>query len=198
MDVQEFFELCEGQWVSQRTLHHIQTEKTEVNKADLWIEKIDPSAESVLDACEITGSSVDQVICPLEVTIKATVENGRSQINSTLLIPVAKVGSEIEGALISVPKQGKPILGTFNLGTDEIMTLTHPQGEYQVSERIWYASENLRLRSTTLTHVNGPTDANFCSEIRRMGAAQTKPTEADQEPLSPLAAWRARQANSAE
>ena len=24
-DVREFFELCEGQWVSQRTLHHIQT-----------------------------------------------------------------------------------------------------------------------------------------------------------------------------
>ena len=94
---------------------------------------------------------------------------GDRQLNITVMVPVAKADSDIEGTLISCPSQGTAIVGSFSLGTDEVMTFTHPQGEHHVSERIWYASENLRLRSTTLSDADGPSEANFCSEIRRMG-----------------------------
>lgn len=198
MDVREFFELCVGQWVSQRTLHHIQTEKTDVGKADLWIEAVESSSPSVLKTCETFELALNQVISPLEITYKATLANGRSQINTTLMIPVAKATAGTEGNLISVPEQGKPIIGTFSFGTDEVMTFTNPQGEHQVSERIWYASENLRMRSTTLVDQDGPAEANFYSEIRRMGTTQPKPSLEDETQSSPFAAWRARQANSAD
>ena len=195
MDIKEFFELCEGQWISQRTLHHIETEQTDVGKADLWIEKLDPSHESVVKACESQNLSVDQVVCPLEVTYKATLQNGRTQISSTLMIPVKSADSDIQGQVISIAKDKEPVLGTFSLGTDEVMTLSNQQGDTLASERIWFASENLRIRSITLTNEEGTSEANFCSEIRKMGEPQPKPSadEAAQQ-MSPLAAWRARQA----
>lgn len=195
MDIREFFELCEGQWVSQRTLHHIQTEQTDVSKADLWIEKVASDMPRVAEACRKFNLPIEQMLFPLEITYKATLMNGRSQIASTLMIPVST--SATTGQLISVPQNQTPVLGTFALGEDDVMTLTNSNGDSEVIERIWYASENLRIRSVTQINANGPTEANFCSEIRRMGAVQEKPTEeAAQQQLSPLAAWRNKQAQS--
>ena len=195
MDIKEFFELCEGQWVSQRTLHHIETEQTDVGKADLWIEKLEPTHESVVKACQDQNFSLEQVLCPLEVTYKATLQNGRTHINSTLMIPVQTEVSDTAGQLLSIASGKDPILGTFSLGTDDVMTLSNQQGDTLASERIWFASENLRIRSITLTDDKGTTEANFCSEIRKMGKTQPKPSAEDAEQdMSPLAAFRARQA----
>ncbi|MEM9136587.1 MAG: phycobiliprotein lyase [Cyanobacteria bacterium P01_F01_bin.42] len=195
MDIREFFELFEGQWVSQRTLHHIQTEQTDANKADLWIETLDLTAPKVVDACAEFNLSAEQAVCPMEITYKATLANGQTQTATTLMVPVKT--SEHGGQLISVPQAGSAVLGRFEFGADEVMTFYSTAGADEVVERIWYASENLRLRSITqLSDQKGASEANFCSEVRRMGAAQPNPTaEQSQQPLTGLAAWRARQGN---
>lgn len=191
MNIQEFFELFFGQWVSQRTLHHIRTEQTDVNRADLWIEAAADS--SVAEACAKFGLPIDQALCPMEITHKATLADGRSQIATTVLVPVKN--SEHAGQLISVPQSGDPALGAFELGSDDVMTFSNSRGADKFIERIWYASENLRIRSITQVNEHGASEANFCSEIRRMGATSPKPTEEQSQQPTGLAAWRARQGN---
>ncbi|MCM1984529.1 phycobiliprotein lyase [Lyngbya confervoides] len=191
MDIQEFFQLCEGQWVSQRTEHHILQEKTDVARADLWMECLSAESSPVIEACKQSNLPADQAICGLEVTWKATLSNGRTQIGTTLLVPVLDPQAPHQGRLISQSQQGAVRLGTFTLGQDEVMTLVQTQDHGTLSERIWFASPNLRIRSSTLTHDQGTSEANFCSEIRRMGSLQPKP-DAHEAQKSPLLAWQER------
>ena len=195
MDTQEFFKLFEGQWVSQRTLHHINTEQTEAAKAELWIEIVPADSVQISKACESFDLAPDKVFLPMEITYQATLANGLKQLVSTLMIPVST--SDTSGKLINIPQSGDAFLGEYSLGSDDVMTFTNQKGTNTLVERIWYASENLRVRSITQSTESGPSEANFCSEIRKMGASQPKPTqEQAQQNLSPLAAWRARQAQS--
>jgi hypothetical protein len=65
-------------------------------------------------------------------------------------------------------------LGQFAIGEDEALTLTTQHGETSSEERLWFASPNLRLRTSILKEANGFSATSFCSEIR-MGV--TKPAK---------------------
>ncbi len=195
MGSQEFFKLFEGQWISQRTLHHIATAKTDVSKADLWIETLDSQSSLVTEACAKANLDPLQVICSLEITWKGTLSDGKAQFGSTIMVAIADPNTPDQGHLISQPSTGKTQLGRYCLESDEVMIFTTQSDQGISSERIWYASENLRIRSNTLQNPGADSnDANFCSEIRRLGTMLPKPNAAEAQ-QTPLAAWKARHNN---
>ena len=195
MNSQEFFKLFEGQWVSQRTHHHILTEETKASKADLWIEALEAQSEQVTRICTDANLDPQQVIGSFEITWKGTLSDGKTQLGSTVMIAIADAPNANQGHLISQPSQGSAQLGRFELGEDEVMTFTVETDQGTTSERIWYASENLRIRSNTLQKPGvDSSDANFCSEIRRVGKMLPKPGT-EEVPKNSLAAWRSRYQN---
>ncbi len=58
--------------------------------------------------------------------------------------------------------------GSYVLAKDEALTLTIDNGAGYWQERIWYASDNLRLRQTLLKQGEDFKIAGFYSEIRKI------------------------------
>jgi hypothetical protein len=59
--------------------------------------------------------------------------------------------------------------GTWQFWPDGTLELGCPAGDCNVSERIWFAKPNLRLRSSLAHQADGePGRASFSTEIRRV------------------------------
>jgi phycoerythrin-associated linker protein len=56
--------------------------------------------------------------------------------------------------------------GTFTLAADEALTLALAGEGYAIEERLWFASPNLRMRTTVQKGADGMQRASFCTEIR--------------------------------
>ena len=58
------------------------------------------------------------------------------------------------------------VAGRYIIGSDDAMTLITEYETMYSEERIWFASPNLRLRTSILKRFGGFSMASFCSEIR--------------------------------
>jgi len=55
------------------------------------------------------------------------------------------------------------------MGDDDALTLMGESETLYSEERLWFASPNLRLRTSTIKQLDGFSTASFCSEIRMGG-----------------------------
>ena len=55
------------------------------------------------------------------------------------------------------------------MGDDDALTLVTATGNTSSSERVWFESNNVRVRTTITTQANGDSLASFYSEIRMGG-----------------------------
>ncbi|MFM1841909.1 MAG: hypothetical protein RLZZ490_645, partial [Cyanobacteriota bacterium] len=66
-----------------------------------------------------------------------------------------------------------PLLtGRYHLGEDECLTLNLQDSETLLAERHWYASPNLRLRTSLIQRGNAYSHSAFYSDIRRLPPAE--------------------------
>jgi len=74
-----------------------------------------------------------------------------------------------DGQAIFAASTQETASGTWQFWPDGTLELGCPAGEGKVSERIWFAKPNLRLRSSLAHRPDGePGRASFSSEIRRV------------------------------
>ena len=79
-----------------------------------------------------------------------------------------RIGIQSGQFLRSDSFQSKLIPGRYDLGKDEALTLILEREQFCFQERIWFASPNLRLRTTLSKQNNGASTTAFYSEIRRV------------------------------
>ncbi len=87
-------------------------------------------------------------------------KNTSMAATTTLLAPTAV------GELAWVLNGRKNSVGQVAIGSDEALTFTVSNDQFTSTERIWFASPNLRLRSIVQETSEGVQLASFCSEIR--------------------------------
>ncbi len=178
MNIVEFFELSSGKWFSQRTSHHLDFEPSEAAKSDLVIEMVDQADLEVIKLCQQYGIDPALALCGARVTWNGTMEQGgKKYAGSTMLVPVADRDKLNEGKLLRELDSAEkaPVAGRYVMGGDESLTLITEDETLYAEERLWFASPNLRLRTSVLKRSGGFSMASFCSEIR-MGVS--KPAEA--------------------
>jgi phycoerythrin-associated linker protein len=56
------------------------------------------------------------------------------------------------------------------MGEDNALTLVSERDNTRCEERMWFESDNVRLRTTIVTQANGDALASFYSEIRRISS----------------------------
>ncbi len=174
MDIKEFFELSAGKWFSQKTSHHLTLKQSEHGKSDLVIDILPNADPQVVQLCQQVGIDPQMMGIGAKYTWKGTTQ-GDAQAQTTanqqgtsiaILIPDAPASNT--GKLfqsIDVSKTSpNPI--RYTLGNDNALTLVN-KDEHQCSEeRIWFESNNVRLRTTIVTQSGGEAMAAFYSEIR--------------------------------
>ncbi len=182
MDIQEFFQLSSGKWFSQRTSHHLAFKQTESGKSDITIEMLSKDDPEVVKLCEQYNIDPNLAWGGARVTWDGTMEwDEEKHSGSSVLVPIPDPDRPKEGKLLReigyAEKTG--VAGSYIMGSDGAMTLITEYETMYSEERIWFASENLRLRTSILKRFGGFSMATFCSEIRKLGTqSPAKTTDA--------------------
>lgn len=173
MDIEAFLELCAGQWFSQRTSYHLGKEQAENSKTEICIERLSPTDAEVLNLCEYSQIDPNLTLGGTNVSWENPA-GGRNfpTATSVTLILVPDTGNPQQGELLQAQDADfKQIMaGRYFLGQDEALTLTLEGDETYWEERLWFASPNLRLRTSLIKRGDGWSVTAFYSEIRRIAS----------------------------
>lgn len=176
MDIQEFFEQNAGKWFSQRSSHHLGFKQTENGKSNLTIEMLCADAPEVVKLCQQYNIEPQLALCGARVTWDSTMEwneNKQQHKGSMVIVPVPDSDKPNEGQLLRGEMgnaQKAPVASHYIMGSDDALTLITDDESMYSEERLWFASPNLRLRTSILKRLGGFSMASLYSEIR-MGVA---------------------------
>lgn len=167
----EFFQHSAGKWRSQRTTHHLPFRRAETGNADIFVEALEANHPKVVEICQMH-----------EVDPKLTI--GGAFVSWDGSMAWDKEDENHEGSTVFAlipdpdkPRQGKllrergyaeivPIAGSYHLDKEDGLILITEYETMSIMERFWFASQNLRLRTSTVKRFGGFNSATFCTERR--------------------------------
>ncbi|MDJ0510504.1 MAG: phycobiliprotein lyase [Crocosphaera sp.] len=169
MDIQTFLELCVGQWFSQRSSYQFDSQKAESHKSELTVEWLENTDSLVVSLCQEYHLDPHQAIGGHKVSWNSSLDYGKQkQIGTATMIVIPDESNPKAGKIIQSFQSQPSKQGNYSLGQDEALTLSLEKGDFCLEERVWFASPNLRLRTTLMKGKNGYSRTAFYSEIRRM------------------------------
>ncbi len=185
MNVREFFELSAGKWFSQKTSQHLTLKQSEHGKSDLTIEILPTDNPQVIQLCQQASIDPSSIWGGIKYTWKGTIsgdtqpQTATNRQGESIAIVVAAAASAHTGQLFHARTSATPFakadpvrspqVARYTLGDDDALTLVTADGDTCAEERVWFESNNVRLRTTIVTQPNGDSLASFYSEIRMGG-----------------------------
>jgi CpeS-like protein len=174
MNVREFFELSAGKWFSQKTSQHLTLKQSEHGKSDLVIEVLANDSPQVVQLAQQAVIDPRSVIVAVKYTWKGTVawdattQNPANQQGESIALAVPTTPESRSGRLIhtSTSNGNSPQIAQYTIGDDNALTLVTKHEHTCTEERVWFESDNVRVRTTITTQANGEASASFYSEIR--------------------------------
>jgi hypothetical protein len=175
MSILNFLEKSVGKWFSQRTSYQLgQTEEWhQSDKTNVFQELVPPDAEDVVKLCDRANLDPALAIVGFQTRWEKT---SLKPAGSSLLVPLRTPAEHHSDAHILLRgNANKPMQqGTYFWGSDETLIIVTPVPEGTVEERLWFAAENLRLRTSFMTYSHSTPAAplnvsSFYSEIRLGG-----------------------------
>ncbi|MBC7970373.1 MAG: phycobiliprotein lyase [Verrucomicrobia bacterium] len=173
MDIVEFFQLSSGKWFSQRTSHHLAFQQNESSKSELQIELLPKTDAAVVKLCEQHEIDPALALCGARVNWDGTMESKEKYAGNTMLVPIADPDKPNEGKLLRElgGAETAPVAGRYVMSSDDTLTIITEYQAMSSEEQLWFASNNLRLRTSILKQSGGFSMASFYSEIRKGVAA---------------------------
>lgn len=178
MDAMEFFRRSAGTWRSQRTTHHLAFRRAETGDSQIQVETLEQNHPKVREICELHQVDPNLAIGGALVSWAGSMAWDKEDENHSGSAVFALVPDREN------PKAGKllrergyaeivPVVGEYQIDDEEGLVLITEYETMSVIERFWFASPDLRLRTSTVTRFGGFSTATFCSESR----IQSEPTE---------------------
>ncbi len=176
MEIVNFFEKLAGRWFSQRTTHALSSQQSKAGKSDLEVTFLAPDADEVEQfwrshsQAKVQAQGGAAPLCGLSIQQSSTIEgDNKPKVMTTLLIPLTpnlQGGEVYTGTLI---RSGTPESSTYTL-EEEVLTIVTDSPDAYSEERLWFITDNLRMRTGNTELKRGPNSglriASFCSEIR--------------------------------
>jgi hypothetical protein len=184
MDIQTFFAQSAGKWFAHRTSHHLVHPQSQGEKSTLFIDLLSSSDAAATELCQAYDVTATDAIATAKITWEPVtdqlqpprrnwggVQQAEPEPEAAILVLLTPESGSNQGKLLRSLTQGKnTMVGRYQLGDDDALTLITESDDLYAEERIWFAGENLRLRTSLLKRADGFTLASFCTEIR-MGVA---------------------------
>ncbi|MBF2064225.1 MAG: phycobiliprotein lyase [Calothrix sp. C42_A2020_038] len=174
MNIQEFFELSAGKWFAHRTIQDLASNQSKEAKSEILIEKLPTTHPDVVNLCQVFQVNNPSLIAA-KINWNDTTKLNQKNVGSTVLVLVPDQNAEAGQLLRQVSNEDKPSLGYYKLSSDESLLLSVESGKVSFEERLWFASNNLRMRVNVMKHAGGISTTSFTSEIR-MGVSSAQPT----------------------
>jgi hypothetical protein len=178
MNIEEFFELSTGKWFAHRTSHLVADQQMQEAKSEMIFEKLSathPEVTRIGESCQISANA--QIIA-VKVNWNDTTRLNQKNTGSVILALVPDSSNANEGKLFrQVSNTEKPLTGYYKLATDESLTLVIKSEDTTSEEKLWFASDNLRMRVSSVMRSGTLNMSSFTTEIR-MGVAAPKTSQA--------------------
>ncbi len=168
MDIRAFFEKSCGKWFSQRTSQHLNYSQSEWGKSDVFIDLLEPTDATVQQVCETHGVDSSQAVCGMQVKWEGFLGAEPSkQMGLTTLVAIAS-GQPNQGTLLRYTIKPQPFSSTVHyvLDDQDILSLSSNHDGLETEERLWFVSDNLRLRTSIVKRPDSFDTSSFVSEIR--------------------------------
>jgi hypothetical protein len=179
MKIEEFLEACTGNWFSLRTSYSLNKTQdaadenagVDNSKCDLSVESLSSQSQEAIALCQEYKIAPSEVIGANKILWDNSIDWGKpTQKGSAVIVFVASRDNPQIGKLLrltgTVPKVSSS--GRYVLGDDEALTLIIEDEKLYLEERLWFASPNLRLRTSLVKTANGFSTTAFYSEIRKV------------------------------
>ncbi|NJL82643.1 MAG: phycobiliprotein lyase [Chloroflexaceae bacterium] len=169
MDLPAFLAASAGQWFAQRTLFFLAEGRLENYKSTLNTDWLPPTDPTLIAQCQQLGLNPDHLLGGWRSQWDTAGDWGApKQTGSKQIALIADADRPTTGILLQAPHPSQLLQGRYAFGLDESLTLTLSDGAIAAEERLWFASENLRLRTSTVQYGGKLTTTAFYSEIRRV------------------------------
>jgi CpeS-like protein len=182
----EFFQLSAGKWLSQRVTHHLAFRQVETGESEIQVETLESGHAKVLELCQLHGVDPELAAGGALVAWQGTMawdNEGANHKDSTVMVIVPDVDNPRQGQLLREKGYAEivPVAGRYVMDEEDALTLITEYATMSSTERFWFASPDLRMRSSTVKRFGGFSTASLCTEVRS-GLEQIEQAEEAQAP----------------
>lgn len=169
MDIREFFQKSAGKWSSIKSSHHVDVTQQQSGKSSIEMELLEPSDATVAQLCQKQGIDPSHITCAARVQWDGYLEGDtKNQKGSLVMAAIAQEDNLRQGKLLrTIGNFGVPAPASeFSFGENHEITFTTSADGLTTVERIWFESDNVRVRHTKIQRPDGSHSVAFCSEVR--------------------------------
>lgn len=170
-DAKEFFQQSAGKWKSQRTTHHLPFRRAESGGSDIMVEFLEADDPKVIAICEMHQQDPQLAIGGAFVSWDGSMawdkENEDHQ-GTTVFALIPEPNDPRQGKLLRERGYAEivPVAGRYHMDEEDGLVLITEYETMSIIERFWFATPDLRLRSSTVKRFGGFNTATFCAESR--------------------------------
>ncbi len=180
MDIQEFLQKSSGRWSSIKSNHHVDNTTQESGKSTIEMELLDANHALIIQLCQKQDLNPTHIIQGAKVQWDGFLDGQTSSQKGSLIMAVLSDDLKTGQIYRSIGNFGMAApVSTFSFADGNEFQLTTQNDKGTSVERIWFESDNVRLRHTKIHRPDGSSSIAFCSEVR-LGV--TKPVA---EPANP-------------
>jgi hypothetical protein len=167
----EFFQRSAGRWRSQRTTHHLPFRRAETGDSEIFVEALGADHPKIIEICQMHSVDPHLAVGGAFVSWDGSMawdkENENHQ-GTTIFALVPDTDNPRQGMLLRERGYAEiiPIAGRYHLDEEDALVLITEYETMSTMERFWFASPNLRLRTSTVQRFGGFNTATFCAEVR--------------------------------
>ena len=174
MNLEEFLQQSMGEWLSQQTNHEAVDSRYESGRSTISVEGLTASSPELVRVCQQHHLDPDATAVGLKRVRTGRLDGYTSdRIEQTILVFLPDDDNPAAGKLLrhsNAKGQSPTATGTYAISSDGALTLKTLGETGSSQERIWFASENLRLHSTVSENTDGFSAASLSSDIRKLTA----------------------------
>ncbi|MEL6440684.1 MAG: phycobiliprotein lyase [Cyanobacteria bacterium J06621_8] len=180
-DAKEFFQRSAGKWKSQRTTHHLPFRRAESGDSDISVEFLEAGDPKINAICEMHDQDPQTAIGGAFVSWDGSMawdKENEEHKGTTVFALIPDPNDPRQGKLLRERGYAEivPVAGQYHMDEEDGMVLITEYETMSIIERFWFASPDLRLRSSTVKRFGGFNTATFCAESRVEELGETAST----------------------
>ncbi len=182
MDAMEFFENSAGKWKSQRTTHHLPFRRAETGSSDIFVQTLPADGDKVVEICQIHEVDAKLTVGGAFVSWDGSMawdKDNENHQGSTVFALIPNPETSRCGKLLRERGYAEivPIAGNYEMDDENALVLITEYDTMSTIERFWFATENIRLRISTVQRFGGFNTSTFCVESRILESSQKEETQ---------------------
>ena len=189
MDAMEFFVSSAGEWRSQRSTHHLAFRQAEIGDSNIQVTALGADDERVAQICKMHEVDPSRAAGGAFVTWHGTMAWDKDDENhqgSTVFAIVPDPENPRQGLMLRERGYAEitPVAGRFEMDDEDALLLITEYETMSSIERFWFATPNVRMRTSAVKRFGGFSTSTFCTEVRVEPQSDAAAESAQKEPVA--------------